>query len=246
MEIKSFHNPTFGSLTTVISETTGTIMFLGKEVAALFGHTNLTQAIKTAKLSVDEYKVVDLKRFAEFKEQLTKLDLVGQRASYVTFISESGLYKLALASSKAEAGKFRDWVTQEVLPSIIRTGKYELPQLTVKVLAEQTNRQIQLSNSKAVNTKNFEKGVPAIIEYNVDNCKQVSGLTPAQIKKASGKKSKSAKEILRETHPELAATMSLNDLFVAKGVPLGQLKALDKSVVETFKEILKIGIQITE
>lgn len=40
--------------------------------------------------------------------------------------------------------------------------------------------------------------------------------------------------------------MSLNDLFVAKGVPLGKLKDLDKSVVETFKEILKIGIQITE
>lgn len=183
MEIQKHIREGIGALTTMTNPHTGVTMFLGKEVAAQWGHTNLTQAIKAAKLASNEYKVIDLKHFKDFKEELANLKLVSRNAPSITLLSESGLYKLALASSKAEAGKFRDWVTQEVLPSIIRTGKYELPQLTVKVLAEQTNRQIQLSNSKAVNTKNYERGVPAIIEYNVDNCKQVSGLTPAQIKK---------------------------------------------------------------
>lgn len=41
-------------------------------------------------------------------------------------LSESGLYKLIMRSDKAEAVVFQNWVTQEVLPSIRKTGKYAL------------------------------------------------------------------------------------------------------------------------
>ncbi|WP_445634584.1 Bro-N domain-containing protein [Nostoc sp. DSM 114161] len=43
-------------------------------------------------------------------------------------INESGLYSLILTSRKAQAKRFKKWVTSEVLPSIRKTGKYELPQ----------------------------------------------------------------------------------------------------------------------
>lgn len=42
-------------------------------------------------------------------------------------ISESGLYALIFKSRKAEAKRFRKWVTAEVLPAIRRTGAYGLP-----------------------------------------------------------------------------------------------------------------------
>lgn len=42
-------------------------------------------------------------------------------------INESGLYTLILTSRKAEAKRFRKWVTTEVLPSIRKTGSYALP-----------------------------------------------------------------------------------------------------------------------
>ncbi|MFK5920890.1 MAG: Bro-N domain-containing protein [Verrucomicrobiota bacterium] len=42
-------------------------------------------------------------------------------------ISESGLYSLILRSRKAEAKTFKKWVTSEVLPSIRKTGKYQIP-----------------------------------------------------------------------------------------------------------------------
>lgn len=42
-------------------------------------------------------------------------------------ISESGLYALIFKSRKAEARKFRKWVTAEVLPAIRETGRYEVP-----------------------------------------------------------------------------------------------------------------------
>lgn len=44
----------------------------------------------------------------------------------VNIISESGLYALVLRSNKPVAKPFRQWVTKEVLPSIRKTGKYEV------------------------------------------------------------------------------------------------------------------------
>ena len=41
-------------------------------------------------------------------------------------ISESGLYALIMRSNKPEAKKFRKWVTSEVLPSIRKTGRYDI------------------------------------------------------------------------------------------------------------------------
>lgn len=40
------------------------------------------------------------------------------------FITESGVYDLIFRSKKIEALRFKDWVTDEVLPSIRRTGGY--------------------------------------------------------------------------------------------------------------------------
>lgn len=46
------------------------------------------------------------------------------RPQTVTAVSESGLYSLVFQSRKAEAKKFRKWVTSEVLPSIRKKGYY--------------------------------------------------------------------------------------------------------------------------
>lgn len=41
-------------------------------------------------------------------------------------VNESGLYALILRSNKPRAREFRKWVTNEVLPSLRRTGRYEM------------------------------------------------------------------------------------------------------------------------
>lgn len=40
------------------------------------------------------------------------------------FLTESGVYKLVFKSRKAEAERFTDWIADEVLPSIRKTGGY--------------------------------------------------------------------------------------------------------------------------
>ncbi len=44
----------------------------------------------------------------------------------LTIISESGLYALIFKSRKAQARKFRKWVTGEVLPALRTQGRYEM------------------------------------------------------------------------------------------------------------------------
>ena len=42
------------------------------------------------------------------------------------FLTESGVYKLVFRSRKPNAEKFTDWVTDEVLPTLRKTGSYEM------------------------------------------------------------------------------------------------------------------------
>lgn len=46
---------------------------------------------------------------------------------FLLIISEPAVYKLAFRSNKPEAEAFTDWVAEEVLPVIRRTGRYEPP-----------------------------------------------------------------------------------------------------------------------
>lgn len=49
------------------------------------------------------------------------------RIQEVNFISEPNLYRVIFRSNKKEAVKFQNWVFDEVLPSIRKTGSYSLP-----------------------------------------------------------------------------------------------------------------------
>jgi len=52
--------------------------------------------------------------------------IVGFGNRGIALISEAGLYAAVLGSSKEEAKTFKKWVTAEVLPSIRKTGGYQI------------------------------------------------------------------------------------------------------------------------
>lgn len=81
--------------------------FMVKDVCDVLGHSNPSVAIQM--LDEDERAKKSLGRQGE-----------------TWFVNESGLYNLIFRSNKLEAKAFRKWVTSEVLPSIRRSGKYEL------------------------------------------------------------------------------------------------------------------------
>ena len=45
----------------------------------------------------------------------------------MTIVNEPGLYTLVLGSRKAEAKRFKRWITHEVIPTIRKNGSYAMP-----------------------------------------------------------------------------------------------------------------------
>jgi prophage antirepressor-like protein len=222
--IKTFQCADF-KLNAFYNKKTDVAMFLVKEIGTEIKHSNIIKALKDAKLDDDEILSVNLSKYKNFKKQLMNHQFIGQKTGNVTFITESGLYNLLLSSKLPEHVKFRKWVTKEVLPSIRKTGHYDISQsFSIDNLEENMNPQIQKQHSKEVNALNMEfGGVDAIIKYNQQNCLLNTGRLPRDIR-ALGKragvpasKCKSAKEVLRHTHPERAEAMSLLDNAVCKG-----------------------------
>lgn len=105
--LQIFKNSEFGRIRTM--DRNGQIWFVGKDVAEILGYSNTRDAL--AKHIDDEDKGV------------AKCDTLGG-AQDLTLINESGLYSLVLSSKLPSAKQFKRWVTNEVLPSIRKTGGY--------------------------------------------------------------------------------------------------------------------------
>jgi prophage antirepressor-like protein len=111
--IQIFTNDMFGEIRTC--QVNNQIMFVGKDVALALGYKNPSNALQ---VHVDT-------------EDRTTYPIQVSGSNYKTntlFVNESGLYALILSSKLPQAKAFKRWVTSEVLPSIRKTGRYELPQ----------------------------------------------------------------------------------------------------------------------
>lgn len=99
--------------------------FVAKDATRVLGYKNTTQALndrvddedKISKL-VNESQISENDNFVNDSQRMVNVDL----------INESGLYSLILSSKMPNAKKFKHWVTSEVLPSIRKTGSYQVPQ----------------------------------------------------------------------------------------------------------------------
>ena len=86
------------------------------------------------------------------EDEVTRFNL-GSQSGETNFVNESGLYAVILRSDKPNARKFRKWVTSEVLPSIRRTGTYNLPgtykEALIQLVAQvEENEKLALENSE--------------------------------------------------------------------------------------------------
>ncbi|MDY0215392.1 MAG: Bro-N domain-containing protein [Bacteroidales bacterium] len=68
---------------------------------------------------------VTLRKLDDDEKLMRKIYVSGQNRE-MWFVNESGLYNLIFRSNKPSAKIFRKWVTNEVLPSIRKTGSYHV------------------------------------------------------------------------------------------------------------------------
>ena len=136
--IQIFTSDIFGKIRTC--QVNNQIMFVGKDVAQALGYSNTRDALN---------KHVD----AEDKLE-SQIATSGQRRTTI-IINESGLYSLILSSKLLQARAFKRWVTSEVLPSIRKTGRYELPQLIPELAMLNADAEDTLTATQVAKTFNM-------------------------------------------------------------------------------------------
>lgn len=136
-DLQLFNNPEFGTVRAV--EVDGEPWFVGKDVAQALGYNDTDQA---------------LRKHVDDEDKLTRrFDWSGQGRSMTT-INESGLYSLVLSSKLPGAKKFKRWVTSEVLPTIRKTGGYQLPKdypSALRALADATEKLLAVETENEAN-----------------------------------------------------------------------------------------------
>ena len=121
-ELKIFHNEEFGEVRTVTID--GEPWFVGKDVAEALGYSNTKDAI-ASHVAEEDKQVIQ-------KSEITTFEIPNRG---LTVINESGLYALIFGSKLESAKRFKHWVTSEVLPSIRKTGQYQMPNLSKEMQA---------------------------------------------------------------------------------------------------------------
>lgn len=107
-QLQIFENQDFGRLRTVMVD--GEPWFVAADVCRALEISNTSQAI--TRLDDDEKGVI-------------LNDTPGGKQEMST-VNEPGFYTLVLGSRKPEAKAFKRWVTHEVLPTLRKTGSYEI------------------------------------------------------------------------------------------------------------------------
>lgn len=106
---------TFENKEVEVFELGGQVLFNPYHVAECLDIKNINDNLRT----MNDKQVIKLTNSKIGITDFRKLHNAGEN-----FLTESGVYKLIFKSDKKEAEKFQDWVADEVLPNIRRTGGY--------------------------------------------------------------------------------------------------------------------------
>ncbi|MCC0645474.1 hypothetical protein KGF41_14510 [Clostridioides sp. ZZV14-6150] len=135
-----------------VFEFEGKILFNPKHVAECLEISDVNSSIR----KFNDNQVVKLTNSDMHNMHIRKLNNAGEK-----FLTESGVYKLIFKSRKEEAERFQDWVTDEVLPSIHKTGSYSMNHDNIKdvLIPIMLNgmlagfEQLSIENDKKIDTR---------------------------------------------------------------------------------------------
>lgn len=123
MQLQVFNHKTLGQVR-VVGDNENPLFCL-RDICEVLEHTNPSRVLEAIN--------------AEFGDGLTLSypikDNLG-RTQQTTFITEPQLYFILMRSDKPKAKPFRQWVVNEVLPSIRKQGFYSIPNVESALIAE--------------------------------------------------------------------------------------------------------------
>lgn len=148
MSMSLYLSPEFGAIRVMSGDAP---LFLARDVATSLGYADADQAIR-----------MHCKNAVSLPVELT-----GQ-VRHSKFIPEADLYRLIMRSKLAGAERFQDWVMEEVLPAIRKTGSYsvEVPKTLPEALRlaadlAEKNEALALENEEMKPKAEFHDAVTA-------------------------------------------------------------------------------------
>ena len=127
----------FNSQLVRVTSIDGEPWFIAQDVCNILNLENVSKACNP--LKEREKQVLNLK-----ERGITLSD--DPDTTRLLAISESGLYRITMKSRKPQAEPFQDWVCEEVLPTIRKTGKYEIPKSQPAI----ASRELALETARSV------------------------------------------------------------------------------------------------
>ncbi|WP_250277247.1 ORF6C domain-containing protein [[Clostridium] colinum] len=161
-----------------VFELNGQVLFNPYDVGDCLDLTD--SAVRKAIGNMNEKQVIKLTNSIVKDIPFRKLHNTGEN-----FLTESGVYKLIFKSNKEEAEKFQDWVTDEVLPIIRKTGVYTIQPKTPMQLLE-----LEFQAIKEVDNKVEE------VKQDLEEFKQDTPLLALEIEKITRARNRTAVNVL--------------------------------------------------
>ena len=156
--IEVFNNDKFGNIR-VFADENGEPWFVAADVCRVLDIKNPSDTINK-RLDSDERGIEIIYTPSGDQEMLV--------------VNESGLYNLMFRSTKPEAKKFRKWVTEEVLPSIRKTGSYSITKTNMDIAIYSDD---PLERGKAIVAMlEEERAKQALIEARADKAEEAKAI----------------------------------------------------------------------
>ena len=219
--IKIFENPEFGQVRIVIQENNEPLFCLA-DVCRVLDISNARNVVSR----IDE------------KGVYTMDTLTNGGVQAVNFISEQNLYRVIFQSRKEGAIRFQDWVFNEVLPSIRKTGSYSVRTLSpAELIIAQGQAMLALEQKQ----REHEMILQGLFK-DVDDLKKVRKEAEQQLKALPLSEEKTPEKSLRAVVNELARqcqrltgcnyaevwNKAYKDLYYKYGISVNGIKELKK------------------
>lgn len=212
-----------------VFEFKGKILFNPRHVAEILEISDINSSTRY----FNSNQIIKLKNSDVHNLHIRKLNNAGEN-----FLTESGVYKLVFKSHKPNAEEFTDWIADEVLPSIRKTGSYsingkneiEKGLTAVKFIADDLNVN---TASRLLMYENYCKdvGVPTgfLPKYEHNGNRQMKALSV----------------LLKENNCKMSA-VKLNLILIEQGYLEERERASSKGGAKKFKALTERGLQYGE
>lgn len=101
-----------------VFELNGRVLFNPKHVAECLEIADVNSSVR----NFNKKQLVKVRNSDVHNLHIRKFNNAGEN-----FLTESGVYKLVFKSHKPNAEAFTDWIADEVLPTLRKTGSYQMP-----------------------------------------------------------------------------------------------------------------------